>query len=73
MKIEHDRKLYRQRSCIERMFGHLKIYRAIATHYDQLTNRFLGAAGSLRASLAPGYTFGIVDNYPLVDGNKRTG
>ena len=23
MKIEHDRKLYRQRSCIERMFGQI--------------------------------------------------
>lgn len=30
-KIEYDRSLYRQRNRIERMFGHLKINRAIAT------------------------------------------
>ncbi|RJF93440.1 transposase [Sphingomonas cavernae] len=29
VKIEHDRALYRQRNRIERMFGHLKINRAI--------------------------------------------
>lgn len=42
VKIEHDRTLYKQRNCIERMFGHLKINRAIATRYDQLANSFLG-------------------------------
>nr|WP_230772502.1 IS5 family transposase [Sphingomonas sp. Leaf4] len=42
MKIEHDRVLYRQRNRIERMFGHLKINRAIATRYDQLASSFLG-------------------------------
>ncbi len=42
VKIEHDRALYRQRSRIERMFGHLKVNRAIATRYDQLANSFLG-------------------------------
>ena len=42
VKIEHDRSLYRQRNRIERMFGHLKVNRAIATRYDQLTNSFLG-------------------------------
>ena len=42
MKIEHDRALYKQRNRIERMFGHLKINRAIATRYDQLANSFLG-------------------------------
>ena len=36
VKIEHDRALYKQRNRIERMFGHLKINRAIATRYDQL-------------------------------------
>jgi transposase len=41
VKIEHDRTLYRQRNRIERMFGHLKINRAIATRYDQLANSFL--------------------------------
>lgn len=42
VKIEHDRGLYKQRNRIERMFGHLKINRAIATRYDQLANSFLG-------------------------------
>ncbi len=37
-----DRTLYKQRNRIERMFGHLKINRAIATRYDQLANSFLG-------------------------------
>lgn len=42
VKIEHDRALYKQRNRIERMFGHLKINRAIATRYDQLASSFLG-------------------------------
>jgi len=42
IKIEHDRTLYKPRNRIERMFGHRKINRAIATRYDQLTNSFLG-------------------------------
>ena len=42
VKIEHDRVLYKQRNRIERMFGHLKINRAIATRHDQLANSFLG-------------------------------
>ena len=42
VKIEHDRTLYKQRNRIERMFGRLKINRAIATRYDQLPNSFLG-------------------------------
>ena len=42
VKIEHDRTLYNQRNRIERMFGHLKINRAIATRYDQLASSFLG-------------------------------
>jgi hypothetical protein len=29
VKIEHDRRLYKQRSSIERLFGHLKINRAM--------------------------------------------
>ena len=44
MKIEYDRALYKQRDRIERMFGHLKINRAIATRYDQLAKSFLGMA-----------------------------
>nr|WP_236617711.1 IS5 family transposase [Sphingobium ummariense] len=42
VKIDHDRTIYKQRNRIERMFGHLKINRAIATRYDQLANSFLG-------------------------------
>ena len=42
VKIKHDQVLYRQRNRIERMFGHLKINRAIATRYDQLAETFLG-------------------------------
>lgn len=42
VKIEHNRALYRQRNRIERMFGHLKNSRAIATRFDQLANSFLG-------------------------------
>ena len=42
VKIHHDRELYKQRNCIERMFGRLKINRSIATRYDQLANSFLG-------------------------------
>jgi transposase len=42
VKIEHDRARYKQRNRIERMFGHLKINRAIDTRYDQLADSFLG-------------------------------
>jgi transposase len=41
-KIRYNKTLYRQRNCIERVFGHLKINRAIATRYDQLAESFLG-------------------------------
>ncbi len=41
VKIEHDRALYKQRNGIERMFGHLKINRAIAMRYDQLAASFM--------------------------------
>ena len=44
VKIAHDRALCKQRNRIERMFGHLKINRAIATRYDQLANSSLGMA-----------------------------
>jgi transposase len=41
VKIEYDRTLYKQRKLIERMFGRLKINRAIATRYDQLAESFI--------------------------------
>ena len=40
--IRYSKRLYRQRNCIERMLGHLKINRAIATRYDQLAESLLG-------------------------------
>jgi transposase len=40
--IRYSKRLYRERNCIERVIGHLKINRAIATRYDQLTDSFLG-------------------------------
>jgi hypothetical protein len=42
VQFEYDRTLYKQRDRIERMFGHLKINSAIATHYGQLASGFLG-------------------------------
>jgi len=39
--IRYSKCLYRQRNCIERVIGHLKINRAIATRYDQLADSFL--------------------------------
>ena len=40
--IRWNKRLYRQRNRIERMLGHLKINRAIATRYDKLAESFLG-------------------------------
>jgi transposase len=40
--IRYNKRLYRQRNWIERVIGHLKINRAIATRYDQLADSFLG-------------------------------
>jgi transposase len=40
--IRYSKRLYRQRNWIERVIGHLKINRAIATRYDQLADSFLG-------------------------------
>jgi len=42
VKNDYDRTLNKQRNRIERMFGQLKINRAIATRYDQLASSFLG-------------------------------
>ena len=38
-----DFALYRQRNLVERFFGKLQQYRAIATRYDKLANTFLAA------------------------------
>lgn len=39
--IPHDRKAYRQRNLIERMFSRLKDFRRVATRYDKLARNFL--------------------------------
>ena len=38
-----DFALYRERNLVERFFGKIKQYRAIASRYDKLANRFLTA------------------------------
>ena len=40
--IRHSKRLYRQRNCIERVLGHLKINRTVAARSDQLAESFLG-------------------------------
>ncbi|HKH80692.1 MAG TPA: transposase [Methylovirgula sp.] len=40
--MRYSKRLYRERNCIERVIGHRKINRAIATRYDQLAESFLG-------------------------------
>jgi transposase len=42
VQFRYDKKLYRERNWIERVIGHLKINRAVATRYDQLAETFLG-------------------------------
>jgi len=41
--IRWNRRIYRERNRIERMIGHLKTNRAIATRYDKLARSFLDA------------------------------
>jgi transposase len=41
-QLRYDKALYRERNWIERVIGHLKVNRAIATRYDQLAETFLG-------------------------------
>lgn len=40
-KILWNKRVYRERNRIERMIGHLKINRGIATRYDKLARSFL--------------------------------
>lgn len=40
--IRWNKRRYRVRNRIERMIGHLKVYRAIATRYDKLAESFPG-------------------------------
>lgn len=41
--LPYDRTLYRQRHCIENMFGRLKDWRRIATRYDRCAHTFFSA------------------------------
>ena len=41
--IRWNKRIYKGRNVIERMIGHLKINRAIATRYDKLASSFLDA------------------------------
>ena len=68
VKIGHDRTLYKQRNRIERMFGQLKINRAIATRYDQL------ATASSAWSISPQPDTGSnLSTPPSIDLAKRIG
>jgi transposase len=40
--IRWKKRLYIERNRIERMIGHLKVNRAVATRYDKLAESFLG-------------------------------
>jgi transposase len=40
-KIGWNKRIYRERNQIERMIGHLKVNRAVATRYDKLARSFL--------------------------------
>lgn len=42
--IPYDKRLYRKRNLIERMFARLKDFRRIATRYDKLARNFLAGA-----------------------------
>jgi transposase len=39
--VRYNKKLYKARNRIERLFGHLKMQRAVATRFDKLARSFL--------------------------------
>jgi len=41
--IRWNQRIYRERNRIERMIGHMKVNRAVATRYDKLASSFLDA------------------------------
>jgi transposase len=41
--VRWNRRIYKERNTIERMIGHLKVNRAVATRYDKLASSFLDA------------------------------
>ena len=50
--VKYDKRRYKRRNCIERMFGRLKDWRRISTRYDRSTTVFLSAI-----ALAPAVIF----------------
>ena len=48
--IPYDKRIYRQRNLIERMFARIKDFRRVATRYDKLARNFL--AGAMIAATA---------------------
>ncbi|MCS7015957.1 MAG: transposase [Gemmatales bacterium] len=46
-----DRELYRRRNCVERLVGHLKQFRAVATRYEKLACPFLALVQVVAAFL----------------------
>lgn len=47
-----DRKAYKRRNVIERMFGRLKNWRRIATRYDRLARNYLAALAIVSLAIA---------------------
>ena len=48
----YDRQLYRNRNRIERLFGHLKNWRRVATRYDRLACNYLAAVAIVSCVVA---------------------
>lgn len=49
--VSYDKRRYRRRSGIERIFGRLKDWRRISTHYDRCPKVFLSAIALVAAVL----------------------
>ncbi|RYF11453.1 MAG: IS5 family transposase, partial [Oxalobacteraceae bacterium] len=49
--IPHDRKKYRWRNLVERLFSKLKNWRRVATHYDKTAESYLGFAALASGTL----------------------
>jgi transposase len=49
---KHSRIAYRRRNRIERLFGHLKNWRRVATRYDRLACNYLAAVALAACVLA---------------------
>lgn len=69
VKIYYHRTLYKQRNGIERMFGHLKINRAIAIRYDQLASSFLGMVHTATAKYWRKFVH-APSNFNILKGNR---